>query len=659
MTVAITCAGCRRSLRVDEGLVGQSVQCPLCIETFVAEADAIQPAPLPKQALRRAVLAPGPEDRPGDAASEPPAAVGPTPAVAARPTQAFRPLTFAVLLAHDPDRLLHGRADAELSVDGLRVRLRSRRDLWAGVCGQHPARYVGGNRLAVFLDGREVTLTLVRRGTDLNRLARDVVAYLNGGRASLDLRDYRLPWKLTLLPWLAVLVPFLAIWLRVLGGVHGGGRFLWFLLAGATLLFTWFAVRRETSSNGWRLALAGTYLGAFLLLLAGAFTYRVLNPNAIPSREWQPFAVPGQRFRVLMPGRPWSTNRPVTLAGLNTAVYTVDRPELNKTFELGIATVDRDRDAHSVLDSRRRLLENELPHSSIRYHNFNQKIGDASVQIELRLSYGANDAYRLQMTRLILAGDQLYSLTVKGEDAEADDADVKKFFESFRLVTTVPPPSPRELSGVVAYWSFEDEDRVKEGREAYQNVGSVQGVRGQAAVFRGPGSFINLNNSGDALNFGENQPFSCVGWVKTQTWDPKVYLVSLHGQNAVRLEVFLQNGSVEAELNTFPGGDQRALGGALRGPAVNDGAWHHFALTRGEAGTVTLYVDGIRTATDFGGGGMTSGPLTTSVRSLGCRRTSPWNPPEGHLTGMLDEVAFYNRCLSAEDVGRLSQHDVP
>ena len=43
MSVAITCAACRRTLRVPADLVGQTVRCPLCIETFVAVADPVQP----------------------------------------------------------------------------------------------------------------------------------------------------------------------------------------------------------------------------------------------------------------------------------------------------------------------------------------------------------------------------------------------------------------------------------------------------------------------------------------------------------------------------------------------------------------------------------------------------------------------------------------
>src|SRR5262249_31819818 len=53
MSVAILCAGCHRSLRVPETVLGQTVQCPLCIEAFVAERDPNPPPLKPPAAPSR------------------------------------------------------------------------------------------------------------------------------------------------------------------------------------------------------------------------------------------------------------------------------------------------------------------------------------------------------------------------------------------------------------------------------------------------------------------------------------------------------------------------------------------------------------------------------------------------------------------------------
>ena len=201
----------------------------------------------------------------------------------------FKTLTFTVAFVHDPDRLFRGRADAALSPDGLRVRLRSRREFWVPSHAAHAARYLGGNRLAVVLDGRPVVLAVVKQFADLNRLAQDTVAFLNGARDGLEMKDYRLPWKLSLLPWLAVVIPFAAMGLRVLGGVSGGGRFLWFLMAALAVFLGIRRMRRETLSTGRRFAAAGAVLGGFFLVLIGAFAYRLANPNTVPrSRRGPP-----------------------------------------------------------------------------------------------------------------------------------------------------------------------------------------------------------------------------------------------------------------------------------------------------------------------------------------------------------------------------------
>src|SRR5262249_53356067 len=186
-----------------------------------------------------------------------------------------------------PDRLLRGRAEAEIGLEGLRVRLRGRRDLYATVCGPHPARYLGDNQIAVHLDGREIVLTLLRASTDLTRLARDTVTFLNGEKPGLDVRDYRLPWRMRLAPWLAVAVPFLAIWFRTLGGIHNGARFLWFLLALVVVFLGYRMLRREALSTRRRVVWLGIVVGGFFLLLGGAWAYRLANPLTVPKHLWR------------------------------------------------------------------------------------------------------------------------------------------------------------------------------------------------------------------------------------------------------------------------------------------------------------------------------------------------------------------------------------
>jgi hypothetical protein len=132
----------------------------------------------------------------------------------------------------------------------------------------------------------------------------------------------------------------------------------------------------------------------------------------------------------------------------------------------------------------------------------------------------------------------------------------------------------------------------------------------------------------------------------------------MHGPNDVKLELYLQNGGVHAELNTVERGSPRVLRSGVNSPLMTDGAWHHLAMTRAPDGIVSLYVDGARVAVEPASE-TTNGALETTARSFGCRRTSEWNRPVGYLGGTLDEVAFFNRSLSAEEVARLSRLNLP
>jgi hypothetical protein len=659
MTVAITCAGCRRTLRVPQDLVGQTVRCPLCIETFVAAADPVQPPPVAeKPGERRRLVAelaePG-RDEPAIALvdDESPSAEA-LPVGPARPSKPFKPVSFGVLFRRDPDRLFHGRAEAEISAEGLRVRLRSRRDLWVAIRGAHPARYLGGNRIAVFLDGRVVTLAVVKHRTDLDRLAHDVVAVLDGTRAELNGRGYGLPWRLALLPWLAVAVPVLAIWLRVLGGVHGGGRFLWFVVAALTFLVAFKLMRREALSNRRRAFVAATVLGCSFLLLAGAYGYRLANPTTVPLHAWRTYTPRGLRVSFLMPGEP-AILQQQAVAGLPATTYTVNTYAytLGKTFLLAVATVDRRQfpatSDSDILNARKQALQNELGvYTHERPDTIHSSSRNAGIQFVLTPYRSTSNGRETHVWRMFVVGDKVYMLCAKGDEVDADDPDVVKFLESFQVGPALGAPSPKELDGLVAHWSFDN----RLDPQTHPNVDQIDGVRGRAAAFNGWSSHVSFDSLRD-LNFGDKQPFSCVGWLSVRPESPPGHVLAMHGQPGVSLEVYVQNGALTAQLNTRP---DAGWVPPLIGPAVNNGEWHHFALTRDAEGTVILYTDGTEVSS-LPATLSTSGPLTTSWRSFGCKRVK--TSVESRLTGALDEVAFLKRCLSPQEVARLARLDGP
>ena len=80
--------------------------------------------------------------------------------------------------------------------------------------------------------------------------------------------------------------------------------------------------------------------------------------------------------------------------------------------------------------------------------------------------------------------------------------------------------------------------------------------------------------------------------------------------------------------------------------AVNDGAWHHVAVTRnGASGAMQLYCDGTLQASATGPTGTRSAPTTLRIGSI--------QTGFGYYNGSLDEVRLYNYALAAAEVAKL------
>lgn len=90
------------------------------------------------------------------------------------------------------------------------------------------------------------------------------------------------------------------------------------------------------------------------------------------------------------------------------------------------------------------------------------------------------------------------------------------------------------------------------------------------------------------------------------------------------------------------------VAGARSADPINDGRWHHVALTRDHvSGRVEVYVDGTRTGTGTSG----TGVKTTPFRSIG-RIDDTAGTPTG-FTGAIDDLLVFNRVLTADEIRNL------
>jgi RNA polymerase sigma factor (sigma-70 family) len=98
-----------------------------------------------------------------------------------------------------------------------------------------------------------------------------------------------------------------------------------------------------------------------------------------------------------------------------------------------------------------------------------------------------------------------------------------------------------------------------------------------------------------------------------------------------------------------PGGRGPQLSAQSKQP-INDGRWHHVAMTRNaDSGEVQMFVDGVFQNKAVSGIGKKTTPLTV----LG--RFEQRDQQEHYFRGAIAELRLYSRVLSAEEIGRLAQ----
>jgi RNA polymerase sigma factor (sigma-70 family) len=86
--------------------------------------------------------------------------------------------------------------------------------------------------------------------------------------------------------------------------------------------------------------------------------------------------------------------------------------------------------------------------------------------------------------------------------------------------------------------------------------------------------------------------------------------------------------------------------------AINDGQWHHVALTRdATSGRVEVFVDGKVSGARTAG----TGPRTTPFFSIGRKEVPEQQKPAHYFQGLLAEVRFYNRVLTPEEIATLAK----
>jgi hypothetical protein len=198
-------------------------------------------------------------------------------------------------------------------------------------------------------------------------------------------------------------------------------------------------------------------------------------------------------------------------------------------------------------------------------------------------------------------------------------------------------------SGPVSYWRLDEAsgttaaDQKATNSGTYMNApslgqpGALAGDSDTAVSFNGANNYVDVPTSA-SLNI--TGPISVEAWIKVNVWDYDWQAIVAKGDSAYR-------------LHRYPASDNLAFGtnagDDVQGTTnVNDGSWHH-VVGVWDGSTKNTYVDGV---------------LDTSCSDTGTLATNGYDLAIGenleatgrYWDGSIDEVAVYNRALSATEV---------
>jgi hypothetical protein len=227
-------------------------------------------------------------------------------------------------------------------------------------------------------------------------------------------------------------------------------------------------------------------------------------------------------------------------------------------------------------------------------------------------------------------------------------------------------PSVVKIPQVVGYWPLDEIDRFgppttknlvatpSSTSARVSNVMLVDGKFGKAfELDAAHNSSVDLGQDWN-LNFAALDDFTIAGWVRTRDRSGTVLSMRNSAREQPMIDISLEGGLVKANVR---GDRARAVGPPpfiLGDEQINDGEWHHFAVTRDNGSKIVLFLDGKPSDGLFDD--RAGGPITTDWRYLGRERYQEVKQRQvSYFTGSIDEFCIFKRALSHEEIRKLAK----
>lgn len=213
--------------------------------------------------------------------------------------------------------------------------------------------------------------------------------------------------------------------------------------------------------------------------------------------------------------------------------------------------------------------------------------------------------------------------------------------------------SLRSMAGLVGFWSFNGADLYANAaydRSGQNNTGTLTngpvvniGKVGQALQFDASNDYVSIG-APSALAFTDTQSFTIAVWQQPSILTNRRSLVSK--VSTATKYIALENNLTSPRFIMASGGGTASVTASI---SVDTAAWHHVVAVRNAgADTVDIYVNGVA-----------AGSAADNTTGSAWNDSGNWrigdneNGFTSYFGGLLDEVAIFNRALTAGEVAQL------
>ena len=208
--------------------------------------------------------------------------------------------------------------------------------------------------------------------------------------------------------------------------------------------------------------------------------------------------------------------------------------------------------------------------------------------------------------------------------------------------------------GMVSYWKFDEGNGTIASDSVGTNGGSIYGgtwiesIVGSALFFDGVNDYVTVANETN-FDFERTSSLTIEAWIQTPSGNHGTVILSKqHATPDYRGYGFDVIGTPSvirfSLLSDWAAGNYIQIKGST---VLSDGQWHHVVATyngNSSASGVKLYVDGnLETKT------VINDSLSSTILNDKPLRLGTWEYLSYYWHGIIDEVAIYNRVLTAEE----------